>query len=268
MGLTTTGEISFWCDELESNQQVPVGGFHSSICGFTLGVHAIGLPPHLFCIFIVTYLRRFVKGFLEIFSRKLRAGRLGHTQPLPTVRHLAWVSQLPRCSLPLTQISYHILLENTRWNIAQKWDKIFVYICTVFLLTKVAWRVIMEISARSGVGGPTKTATLFTAEAQGWRELISIFNFNFWGGKPRYFHFINNLLVSHAGGSQSPLWLSINTQSINFRQSLGITLSFWGKLSPYLTPCPESQAGFWVQREFQRGWVQAQRPHHSEQPGS
>lgn len=151
------------------------------------------------------------RGFLKLFSRKLRAGRLGHTQPLPTVRHLAWVSQLPRCSLPLTPLVYHTLLENTRWNIAQKRDKIFVHICATFLLTKVARCVIMEISARSSVGGPTKTATLFTAEAQGWRELISIFNFNFWGGKPHYFHFINNLLVSHTGGSQSPLWLlSIN----------------------------------------------------------
>ena len=31
----------FWCDGLESNQQVPVGGFHSGVCGFTLGVHAL-----------------------------------------------------------------------------------------------------------------------------------------------------------------------------------------------------------------------------------
>ena len=62
------------------------------------------------------------RGFLKFLLRKLRAGRLGRTQPLPTVRHLAWVSQLPRCSLPLTLIYYHIWTQITRWNIAQLWD--------------------------------------------------------------------------------------------------------------------------------------------------
>lgn len=36
-----------WCDGLESNQQVLVGGFHSVVCGFTLSVHAAGLPSHM-----------------------------------------------------------------------------------------------------------------------------------------------------------------------------------------------------------------------------
>ena len=59
------------------------------------------------------------RGFLKFFSRKLRAGRLGHTQPLPTVRHLAWVSQLPRCSLPLTMIVYHRPHQKSIGNVAQ-----------------------------------------------------------------------------------------------------------------------------------------------------
>jgi len=52
----------------------------------------------------------------------------------------------------------------------------------------------MKNSGRCGCKRPAqKPATLFTAEAQGWRKLISIFNFNFRGGEPRYFHFINVL---------------------------------------------------------------------------
>lgn len=36
-----------WCGGSESNLQVPVRGFHSGVCGFTLGVRAAGLPPHM-----------------------------------------------------------------------------------------------------------------------------------------------------------------------------------------------------------------------------
>ena len=77
----------------------------------------------------------------------------------------------------------HLFPDCNRQN-AQNRDFYFLDICAAFLLTKLARHGIMEISARAHVGGPTKTATLFTAEAQGWRELISNFNFNFWGGKP------------------------------------------------------------------------------------
>lgn len=107
--------------------------------------------------YIVSHLGRFVKGFLEIFSRKLRAGRLGHTQPLPTVRHLAWVSQLPRCSLPLTlQIIPHLSPE-CNWQNAQNRDFYFLDICATFLLTN-CWRcVIMEISRPASVGAPPKS---------------------------------------------------------------------------------------------------------------
>ena len=106
--------------------------------------------------YIVSQLGRFVKGFLEIFSRKLRAGRLGHTQPLPTVRHLAWVSQLPRCSLPLTPIVYHTYPHIARWNNAQNRDSKLFLFCATFCLTN-CWRcVIMEILRASPVGAPPK----------------------------------------------------------------------------------------------------------------
>ena len=47
--LSRTFLSSFWCDGLESNQQVPVRGFHSGICSFTLGVHALDYH-HIFFV--------------------------------------------------------------------------------------------------------------------------------------------------------------------------------------------------------------------------
>jgi hypothetical protein len=96
------------------------------------------------------------RGFLKFLLRKLRAGRLGHTQPLPTVRHLAWVSQLPRCSLPLTlQIIAHLPTDCNRQN-TQNRDFYFLNICATFRLTN-CWRyVIMEFPAAATVGGRLK----------------------------------------------------------------------------------------------------------------
>ncbi len=120
------------------------------------------------------------RGFLHFFSRMVRATFT------PRGRY-------PVATPPLdTNIISHLPPDFNRQN-TQNRDFYFLDICATFLLTKLARHGIMEISARAHVGGPTKTATLFTAEAQGWRELISIFNFNFWGGEPRYFHFINVL---------------------------------------------------------------------------
>ena len=139
----------------------------------------MGCSPY---ILIVAHLELFVKGFFNFFCQ----GRLLGGVALGDFHSVVALSPLDNDSIPQTTP------ECNRQN-AQNRDKIFFNICATFLLTKLARHGIMEISARAHVGGPTKTATLFIAEAQGWRELISNFNFNFWGGEPRYFHFINVL---------------------------------------------------------------------------
>ena len=96
------------------------------------------------------------RGFLKFLLRKLRAGRLGHTQPLPTVRHLAWVSQLPEVFPPLDTNSIpHPSPDCNRQNVQNR-DFYFLDICATFLLTK-CWRyVIMEIPAPTTEGAAPK----------------------------------------------------------------------------------------------------------------
>ena len=81
---------------------------------------------------IVSYLGRFVKGFLVHFFSSL-------SQPL-----LSTEAVREFFSLPLTMIVYHTHPQNTRWNIAQIRDKIFVQLFPHFLLTNCAGHVIME----------------------------------------------------------------------------------------------------------------------------
>jgi hypothetical protein len=104
---------------------------------------------------IVSQLGQFVKGFLEIFSRKFVSWKVGSTQLLRTVRPSKG-SQLLGGSLPLTPIVYHAPPQKSTWQSAQiRASKLFNF-CTTFLLTN-CWRYsIMEISDHDKRGRAAK----------------------------------------------------------------------------------------------------------------
>ena len=146
---------SFWCDGLESNQQVPVRGFHSGVCGFTLGVHALDYHHISFVPLLYHAFGDLSRGFLHFLRTFFSKA------PTP-VLHSQWQAFVYGYPLPLTMIVYHRPHQKSIGNFAQIRDFFRMKIYSIFLLTNCGPRVIMKIRRAWTVGAPLKSQYFFT----------------------------------------------------------------------------------------------------------
>ena len=113
--------------------------------------HLRGCLTLAFCTLIVSQLGRFVKGFLEIFSRKFVSRMVGSTQLPRTVRPPEG-SQLLGGSLPLTSLVYHRPSQKSTGNVVQIRDFSWQLFCSFCLLTNWLGCGIMEIRGQDSRG--------------------------------------------------------------------------------------------------------------------
>lgn len=113
--------------------------------------HLRGCLTLAFCTLIVSQLGWFVKGFLEIFSRKFVSRMVGSTQLPRTVRPPEGSQRLGG-SLPLTSLVYHRPPQKSTGNVAQIRDFVGCLFCSFCLLTNWLGCGIMEIRGQDNRG--------------------------------------------------------------------------------------------------------------------